>query len=695
MVTVWLHFGRVLIRYYSPLPYWDYWDSVTHIDNYRHWNFGVLWQQHNEHRIVFPEIVFAVDYLHFHGREIFTLCLSAFCYFGTWLTLSAALLRSTLLPLYVRVCAILLGGVVMGWEGGALHIVGPFLIQWSLMLATAALALLLLTRVSGSQLSWLYLTAVIACSVICSYSSANGLFFWPVILLAAWVLRFNRMQLAVLAASAVAAIALYFVGYLFLHDSNIGVLASHPFYAIGFVAAYLGMPFTVIGPRFGISVGVFELAFYVALMVLAARRGLLRTRTGIVLLGFYLFCFLTASTTAVGRMNPQDPSFGAATAHRYVIVPLAAHSALLLAGTWLLGTFRYYLWVPFLGLFALLFSQAEKSAALVNWLDFARGNLANCQLASLAFASGVDDPAFLRFVYSGIEQPQRCLPILREKHLSTFADRKLDSLGKPATSAFQMSNQRESGAVTNVYPLESGLIVIGWTDSPRLLWHPQELAFVDDQNRVVGFGKKLQAGMPRGYGSSDTPQSIAWVGFVNLTFGSKSFSSYVIEGRRRQLVQVGQTTAVPAIRPLPADEVGAPMLAMPWGVQGNWTKNGPLPGAPFKMPIPFSYFESYAGGDANTGVVTSAPFPKPSGNCLVIPSAHGPSIDGLSARLIDADTKQTIASLPLMDNETLWGFWAVDLPPSAQHLQIVGEDAGRGWGQWLSIGEPRLCKEPR
>jgi hypothetical protein len=110
------------------------------------------------------------------------------------------------------------------------------------------------------------------------------------------------------------------------------------------------------------------------------------------------------------------------------------------------------------------------------------------------------------------------------------------------------------------------------------------------------------------------------------------------------------------------------------------------------MPAATSYYESFAGSETNTGVLTSAPFARPAGNCLVIASAHGPSIEGLSERVINADTKETIASAPLIGTETIWSFWGVDLPPSVQRLQIVAEDNGRGWGQWLTIGEPYLCK---
>jgi len=692
MAVIWVHFGRTVIGSYSPLPYYDYWNTVAQIDRYRQMDFRVLWRQHSEHRIVFPEIIFAADYLFFRGREILPIALNVLFYFGTWLLLSATLFRNRRLPLFARVCAILLAGIVMGWGGGAFSIAAAFLVQWSLLLASAALALFLLARVPGSRRSWMYLAGSIACATVCTYTSANGLFFWVVIVLAAWALRLTKYQFLILAASGAASIGLYFVDYHFSAGTNFGAL-THPFYALSFVGAYLGMPFTVAGPRLGLCVGLFELAAYFAFVLLAVKRGLLNSSTSVVLLGFYLLCLLTAAMTAVGRMSPQDPGFGAATAHRYIVVPLAAHAALILAAGWLLGGARYYLWATFMSVFLLCFALTGKSRRIGDWSDLAKQSLSNCQVASLAFESGVDDPGLMGTVFPGGGPVKQALAILRKNRLSTFADGRMDWLGKPASAVFRfVSNDHQAGATTISYPLESGLLVIGWTDSPPRIWHPQELVFLDEQNRIIGFGKKLPGGLPRGIASSETPQSIAWLGYVNLSFQSKSFSPYTIEGRGRALVPVGKPVAIPPIRILHDDQVGDLIPSIRWEVEGSWIKNGPLPGTPIETPRAISYYESYAGSYANAGVVTSVPFARPPGNCLVLASTHGPSVEGLSETVIDADTGAAIASAPQIGTDTKWSFWAVDLPPAAQRLQIVAEDRGRGWGQWLTIGEPHLCK---
>ncbi len=95
LLTAWLAFSwfetiHRILRYYNPLPTWDYWRVAESIQSYESFDFRILWRQHNEHRIIFPEIVFAADMLFLHGRELLPLALSFLCYFATWIVLAWA-----------------------------------------------------------------------------------------------------------------------------------------------------------------------------------------------------------------------------------------------------------------------------------------------------------------------------------------------------------------------------------------------------------------------------------------------------------------------------------------------------------------------------------------------------------------------------------------------------------------------------
>src|SRR5438067_13530246 len=186
--------------------------------------------------------------------------------------------------------------------------------------------------------------------------------------------------------------------------------------------------------------------------------------------------------------------------------------------------------------------------------------LSECQLASLGFEAGLEDPGLMRHVMPAPFYVARMLPVLRKYRLSTFASPRIDWLGKPADTVFQhISDQPEAGAVTAVYPIESGLIVLGWKEGARNIWHPQQFIFLDERGQIIGFGSKLPAGVPRGLATLDTPQSLAWVGFVNLHFPSESFSAYAVEARGKALAPIGQRTVIPEVRPVPTAQAASPL----------------------------------------------------------------------------------------------------------------------------------------
>lgn len=67
-LAAWLAFtlyGTVqrLMALYVPIPMGDYWRVPESLKAYQTLQLGVFWKQHNEHRIVFPEIFFALDML--------------------------------------------------------------------------------------------------------------------------------------------------------------------------------------------------------------------------------------------------------------------------------------------------------------------------------------------------------------------------------------------------------------------------------------------------------------------------------------------------------------------------------------------------------------------------------------------------------------------------------------------------------
>lgn len=306
-----VHDTRLLVRSYTPLPFWDDWRVIQHFQAYKHHQLSIFFQQQNEHRIIFPELIFALDDLLFHARRLLTISSNCFFYLGTWWLLGSSLPSARTGNRFACWCAILVAGILLAWPGSTLVLGTPFQLQWILEGFALAGALVFIAKTGGSRGS-IHLAMAIAFAVIATFSSANGLFVWPVLLAAGFILRLGKGRISALGISAIVSIALFFTGYTFSPQFNWGLLFRHPLLFIGFVATYMGVPFSPVSEWVGILVGLASMIAFACLAVAAWRQNLLRSRPGIVLCGFYLLILVTAAMTAIGRMDPNSPSwFGA------------------------------------------------------------------------------------------------------------------------------------------------------------------------------------------------------------------------------------------------------------------------------------------------------------------------------------------------------------------------------------------------
>jgi hypothetical protein len=678
-----------VVHYYNPLPAWDYWDVVQHLQKYRALDLRVLWQQHNEHRIVFPEIIFALDMLLAHGRQILPLAFSFVCYFGTWVVISWTVLSDKSVTLATRYTAILLSGVIIGWQGSAIALGMPFLLQWTLTQFASVLALALLQPFKGTG-RIAYLIATITSATVATYSSGNGMLLWPLILVAALLLSLTRPYIVALVIAGVANITLYFVGFHLRGGLDLISLLRHPIYLLGFLSSYVSMPFGFLGrPEAGVWLGVANLLVFLALLAIVARARLLASAPSIVLFGYFAFTLLTALLTAAGRMNPHDSAFMAAKASRYVTLPLVNWGALAVALIWLSARRGWKL--PSARNIALC-------AAVLLILTFPRLNprlagddvfFARQQWATLCIENGLLDPEIARYIHPVLPYIKPLLRQLRENHLSVFFKGYSGWLGDPVKSRLSGPfTPRSAGAVTRTLPIERGVEVIGWAEGSR----SQQMVFVNESGRIVGFGRKLLAGFPYELRSPETPSSLGWVGFVNLGFEEKSFRTYLIDRRTGRITPIGTLSTIPITRAVALSDVGPSMSGLEWQMHRSWTAEGVPRASQFGKNPPTPFYASWSGSDRNTGQITSSDFSAPANGCLILPVLHGSSVTGLSVEIIDADTNAILEVAPMQDADIHWRFWRFLLTPTAKRLRITAEDQGQGLGQWLAIAQPSACR---
>lgn len=686
-VFSWFQTINHILRDYTPVPRWDYWSTASHLRFYRAFDLRVLWMQHNDHRIVFPEIVFATDLLLLHGRQLLPIALSLLCYFGNWVVLGWAFWSVESIPKSLRTAAVLLAGVLIGWQGSAFNIADSFLLQWTLTQIAALLSLAFLVRLQET-LNRRYLAGAILSSVVATYSSANGLMLWPVLIAAALVLSLRRTEIFALLAAAVLSIGLYFVGFKFSGTLSLKHLLLHPIYLVQFVGCYLSMPFGALkSPRFGMHLGVTAMCLVLCIAFLAFRSRFLHSRAGIVLFGFYAFIALTALLTAAGRMNPTDPGFVAAKALRYVSGPFVAWGVFILLCIWFSSRWRRAAGYAAALMFGVLLLLALPK--LRWWMQAQETQFTRAQLAALAMEQGIYDPSTILGVFPDPISPELWSKDLRDNHLSVFYKGHAKWFGRPAEQFAQKVNAVVPGQVTYTLPVRDGLEVAGWFDtSDTNFRHVQWLLFANEAGQIVGFGRKLPAGLPDSIDSPHIPRSLAWAGFINLKYPVKTFTTFVID--KRGLVRLEGCSSVPQEEVVDRQHAGARIPGIQWHMDPGWTAKDLPADWKFGYGPPAPVYAS--GNDTNTGQLTSSVFARPDDGCIIVPVLQGPTGSALSAAVVDAATNRPIAHAWFDSGPNAWKFWRIKIPPDTTQLRIVAEDKGNGWGEWLAVGNPSRCQ---
>ncbi len=492
-VVRWLHLVQHVRSYYVDLPTWDYWRVVEDLAGYRAGNWKVLWRQHNEHRIVLPELVFAADMLWFRGRKIFSIVMSLACYFGTLLILAGSVFWDAEMRTSLRLAAFLLAAITLGWMGGAIVIGDAFLLQWTMLHFWIVLSLLLLS-VAQTRSSQSILAASLVCACAATYTSGNGMLIWPVLLAAAVLLRLHKLELLSIVLCGGASIGIYFAGYKFVGHLGFLHLITNFACSLGFIGSYLGMPFAANRSRsFGVAAGWVGILLFVFLFWMAVRKGLVRARPVIVLFGVFAFTLLSAVLAAAGRMDPMDRSFVLAKQARYVTTPLVNWTALVVFCVWLGSRDARRPWmnwrVPGVIALALLLGFRHLSS----WVHARDAEVADLQLGALGVQAGLlDDPVLKKF-FPDPEFVRAYLPELKAGRLSIYSEDQTNWIGQDlgVTSGALLPPQSGSIRYQRALPsgTELGLAIAG----DRI---PEWLVFLNPANVIVGIGRRLPAAVP-------------------------------------------------------------------------------------------------------------------------------------------------------------------------------------------------------
>lgn len=334
ILTVW----GVLI-FFTPVPWMDMWNGYLGFYVRAVEGDGSVWlAQHNEHRIFLSRILFFIDQSVFGGRAPFlVLCNVALAVAAAFMFRE---LIKDLFPDHRRIAVDALFAIVailclswvqhenFRWEFQSQFFLAQSLPLLALLLAARAKARL---QVGEPGASACFLGSL-ATGVASALAMANGVFALAIVAALCFLAKAPRSWTMAALGTFVLTIILYLRDYQSPpgHSSPIASIIEHPMGVAAYVLTYLGSPLVHLADATPVAVAMFGGAAVVAgalYFFWGEVRLAERSPTRLALLGFLAYIGLTASITALGRV---DFGLQQATASRYATPALMAWAALVL-----------------------------------------------------------------------------------------------------------------------------------------------------------------------------------------------------------------------------------------------------------------------------------------------------------------------------------------------------------------------------
>ena len=539
---------RDVIQGHHPVPLDDAWSTVGEIERIETKGFKIrrLWRQHNEHRIGLPRLVFWTDYYLFGGGGEFSKAIILLIQIGhavllTWLARRAAGLDRLETAAFGAVAMAALLSIRnianLDWAF-QVQFVGVFLLAslsctWLDLAARSAEGAAPRAgprraglRVAGRRImglevveiriAWLWVAAAVAAAFGASFTMANGIMLWPVLMLLGWKLRLGGRVLATIGIAAALTIGLYFTQFVTSpgHADPLETLL-HPISVLSYVVRYLGSPFVIlVGREVAQGLGIAGLALAVAAAWRLLRRPLPDAGGAILAIGAIMaFTVMTAYVTGLGRVTI---GLNSAFTSRYATPAFVFWLSALAYLVWLSP--RWRLTGPtaaMLALMAIQWAGSGEKDGEARWRDR--------EIATGAMIAGARDPEILAAIY-----PEAGIPIVRRRILRSRGFAPYDRFPYRLIGATVPTGGAGGceGFLDNWSPhggqwrLEGWALIDGGTTSPR------HILFANADGRVAGFGAPAfqRPDLPM---SPDLDRDVL-AGFIGFAKGPPPFTAYAV-----------------------------------------------------------------------------------------------------------------------------------------------------------------------
>ncbi len=504
---------RMVVDCAVPVTILDQWAQLV---GARTVTLSWLFSQHNEHRLLFPRLVFVADRYLFAETGVLSLAVSVALQGGLVLLLlhlgRAAGIKSGMAT------AVAASGVValLAWAVQYENYTWPFQVQFFGVLLAAACCFAAVAMLRPGVWSAIL---VIGCGFVASFTLSSGIAApFLAAALALWLRRPGR-YCAALTLAAIAMLGGYLIGYHTPPEHSDPLLAvQHPLAVLRYAAAVLGSPFAsaisavtgVTSPMSSQIIGLGGLVLLAALTMPMLRRRQPAPPAAAALLALCGFVLATAALTALGRLR-----FGPASAlvSRYTTPVLALWACILLLG---MIRLQRPAWAGF-GVALLL--------AFVGWTQPAFVHdaallAADRSIAMPALVAGVADAKVIAPVYDNPAVPLQVRLTQFATRTGVFSQPWAPWIGTALQDHARVADparcQGSFDAAVRIgdaaYP---GWRVQGDLQWPRAKRRRQVIALVDGGGQIVGFGiSDFDATTLKVAGPAGETSRTGWVGAI-------------------------------------------------------------------------------------------------------------------------------------------------------------------------------------
>ncbi len=674
-----------MMRFYSPVPYWDMWRGTIEFFARATAGDGRVWfEQHNEHRIFLSNILFYIDFVVFGGRGAF-LVLMNFVIAGASAAALVAFARDALAdrsPPLAAAVGLVCVAAAFSWMQQE-NLVWAFQSQFFLVQALPLWAFYLLHRAekaARSRAPFLgFFVGAAALGALSSLTMANGVIVLPLMAVMTLFAGAARWRTIALAALAALVAALYFSDYNSPghHGTLTGALRENLIGVIHYTLVYLGSPLFHLldgGSLWPATLGGGAMAAATAFLL--ARDVLSRQVSTVRLALIFMLVFLGASAfvTAGGRLI-----FGVvtATSGRYATPALIAWAALfILVASAAAPALRKRTGVALAAL-----AIVPLVLLAYQWRAFAPNTpvLDGRRLAALALEVGADDVAALNAVMPNASRYRDIGRLAAARNYSVFGADWLRDAGLEIGDVARFRDESTTGCqafLDSVAPIvdETEFVrVEGWFLSPYVQSATALLRFVDEEGRIVGFADYGRARPDVAEATGTANQRSGFTGYVRAEEAAGRLAVSARTGGCEADIEVG---AFP-YRAMSA----ATGVKLAQDIVANAGFVAPIDAPPVDAPV--LTCASNPGGDASTGTISIR---MTRGDALYYQS--GPVAKRQRLTIDGRDDFMT--TLPTVRDWTApraegWSLLVFDHTGLPENFTIRIADEGDGWGEWSAI----------